>query len=358
MRRGLMAWSKKEIPPAALQARIAGLREALQAAELDAFIAYTNLTRPGTVAHFAVFTPYWTDGLLVIPREGPTTLAVALSNRMKNWIQSTSLVDEIVCGPRPGKMAADALKASRPQRIGVVELDLLPAGIARDLQEGLAGAQLIDITVLAAALRERADETEAALGEHAATIARDALDAGLTEGAEDAGTLLGEIERYARLNGAEEIYLAAAPDLAADSRLARITGKVTLGKRFAVRASLAYKGIWIRLTRTVDHTANGWESAGAASARFYATLAALRGEREIGPTLKFAFPNLTDWMVEGTLGNQPLQVLGSAKWRPEFEPAPHALVTVTMKLDLKEGPWIAAAPLLVGEGRAQGRVLP
>ena len=358
MRRGLMSWSKKEIPPSVLAGRLAQLRAAMQAADLDAFVAYTNFTRPATVAHFAVFTPYWTDGLLVVPRDGPTTLAVALSNRMKNWIESTSAVDAILCGPRTGQLAASALKQAAPKRIGIVELDQLPAGIARDLKDGLGAAELIDVTVLAAALRETADKSEASLARRAAALAAEALDAGLSAGEEEAGALLGEVERQARIAGAEEIYLAAAPDLARDFRFARITAATPLGTRFAVRATLAYKGAWIRLARTVDRSASGWEAAGAAAARFQAALEGLRAAHELGDSLAASLPGLADWSAEGTVGNQPLQVLGSAKWRPYFEPESRALLVVTARLELKQGPWIGAAPVLIGEGKAPGQVLP
>jgi hypothetical protein len=358
MRRGLMSWSKKELPPAVLAARIKQLREAMQAADLDAFVAYTNFTRPATVAHFTVFTPYWTDGLLVVPREGPTTLAVALSNRMKNWIDSTSAVDTILCGPRPGQMAAAALKDLAPKRIGIVELDQLPSGVARDLKDGLGRASFIDVTVLASALRDKADKAEIGLAQHAAALAADALEAGLSAGEEEAGALLGEIERQARLGGAEEIYLAAAADLGSDWRFSRITQATPLATRFAVRATLAYKGAWIRLIRTIDRSPSGWESAGAAATKFHQALSGLRPGHEIGESLAAGLKGLEDWTAETSTGTQPLQVVSSAKWRPYLEPEPQALLVVTARLLLKQGPWIGAAPVLVGEGKAAARVLP
>ena len=67
---------------------------------------------------------------------------------------------------------------------------------------------------------------------------------------QDAGTLAGLIEQSARLAGAEETYIAVAPDLAADRRLNRTSQPTPLADRFAVRASIAYKGCWVRRTRT------------------------------------------------------------------------------------------------------------
>ena len=66
----------------------------------------------------------------------------------------------------------------------------------------------------------------------------------------DAGTLAGLVEKHARLAGAEEAYIAVAPDLAADRRLNRTSQPTPLAERFAVRASVAYKGCWVRRTRT------------------------------------------------------------------------------------------------------------
>jgi hypothetical protein len=42
---------------------------------------------------------------------------------------------------------------------------------------------------------------------------------------------------------------ATAPDLVRNCRLRRIKAEIALGESFALRASVAYKGAWIRLTR-------------------------------------------------------------------------------------------------------------
>jgi hypothetical protein len=67
MRRGLMGWNAEELPVAVLQARLARLRAAMAKAGMDAFILYTNNTRPAAVAHVTGFTPYWSDALMLVP---------------------------------------------------------------------------------------------------------------------------------------------------------------------------------------------------------------------------------------------------------------------------------------------------
>ena len=67
MRRGLMAWDSNELPRAALKARIDALRTAMRGQNLDALIAYTNIARPAAVHWISGFTPYWSEGLYLLP---------------------------------------------------------------------------------------------------------------------------------------------------------------------------------------------------------------------------------------------------------------------------------------------------
>ena len=68
MRRGLMGWNAEELPVAALEARLARLRAAMAKAGMDAFIIYTNNTRPSAVTYVTGFTPYWSDALMLVPK--------------------------------------------------------------------------------------------------------------------------------------------------------------------------------------------------------------------------------------------------------------------------------------------------
>ena len=70
MRRGLMERNPQELPLEVLDARIARLRVRMKSAGLDAFIIYTNLVRPSAVTYLTGFTPYWSEGLLLVPLTG------------------------------------------------------------------------------------------------------------------------------------------------------------------------------------------------------------------------------------------------------------------------------------------------
>jgi hypothetical protein len=57
MRRGLIAWSKGELPEALFEQRVAHAQAEMARDRLDALVVYTNCTRPAGAAWFTGFTP-------------------------------------------------------------------------------------------------------------------------------------------------------------------------------------------------------------------------------------------------------------------------------------------------------------
>jgi Xaa-Pro aminopeptidase len=345
MRRGLISRSETELPDAVLDARIARVRAALAEAGLDALLLYTNNTRTAGVSWLTGFVPYWSEALLVVPREREPVLVVALTYRVKSWIERTSRVAEVVHTPRIGLEAARMIAAwSADAAVGVADFDGLSAGIVEDLREGGPRLAWRDATTAFAALRGKADPAEIALAVKAASIARRAL-------AQASGRGLGEIvaavEAQARALGAEEIYIAAAPDLARDRRLKRIEGEAALGESFALRATVAYKGTWIRLLRTLPSDGAAPPEQ-AAAARLAAAVAALPSEH--------GFAGFSSWLVEGCRIAQPLEPLMGSRVTAPNPPAPGALVSVQASLQHDGRPVLIGAPALLG-GRGEAASL-
>jgi Xaa-Pro aminopeptidase len=337
MRRGLIARSQNELPDAVLDARLDRVRAALAQARLDALIVYTNNTRPAGVSWLTGFVPYWSEALLVVPREGDPALVVALTYRVKTWIERTSRVAEVVHTPRIGLEAGRRIASARADAaVGVVDFDGLSAGIADDLREGGPRLALRDASALFARARATADPAEIALAARAAAIARHALSQIPRDGA-DLGPLLATVEAAARAQGAEEIYLAAAPDLFRDHRLRRIEGEEARGQSFAVRASVAYKGSWGRMVRTIGC---GQAASEAAVARLATAVKALPDAR--------GFDGFASWLVEGCRLAQPLESLMGSRVAPAHPPAPGMIVSAQAHIDIAGMPVLIGAPALVG----------
>ena len=167
--------------------------------------------------------------------------------------------------------------------------------------------------------------------------------------AKDAGTLAGLIEQSARLAGAEEAYIAVAPDLAADRRLNRTSQPTPLADRFAVRASIAYKGCWVRRTRTF---AQG--HAAKADAWFDGVVRSIEAGKPIAAQLaaklkELPGATLTSWMAESCTGSYPLSAVASSRAPGKDAPANGQFLVLTVELTLDGAPWIGAAPLIVGQ---------
>ena len=335
MRRGLIARSLTELPDAVFDARLKRVREAMQRAQLDALAIYTNNTRPAGVSWLAGFVPYWSEALLVVPREGATYLVAALSFRVKSWIERVSRLGDVLHTPRIGLKAAQQIAAAKSDAaVGIVDFDGLAAGIAADLHEGGPSLVLRDASTMFAELRGKADPAEVALAQKAAEIAHRALAAAPGD---TLNAKIATVESAARDLGAEEVYIAAAPDLEKDSRFIRVEGEAVLGKTFALRATVAYKGTWVRLVRSFCEP----QMTQQAAEQFAQAVAQLPDDR--------GFSGFRSWLVEGCRMAQPLDPLMGSRFGTANMPKPGALVSVQGVLAVNGQPVPVGAPALLGD---------
>jgi Xaa-Pro aminopeptidase len=360
MRRGLMRWDPDELPSDVLAARTARLQAAMRRGGLDACLLYTNLVRPAAVTWLTGFTPYWSEGILLVPADDAPVFATALSKRVASWIRTTLPVGDIVNTPKPGTALGERLAASGAKKVGVLELDAFPSGLCDDLVAAAPAAGLVDASALFAACRRGIDPTERHLLQRADAIAAAAL-AGIDGGnikdvaaLADAGALAAQVEQRVRLAGAEEIFVAVAADLAAEPRLTRVSRPAPLGDRFALRASVAYKGCWVRRTRTVARDAAGV----SAVARGDAWLAQVAQSIEPGTPLsaqiaahvaRLPDARLRRWLAESAIGSYPLQVVAGSATAADATPTDGSFFVLGIELTLGGVPWAAAAPIFVAE---------
>ena len=173
MRRGLMGWNAQDELPigGARRAHRAGCVPPCSVDGLDAVLLYTNLVRPSAVSYLTGFTPYWSDGILLVGRAArraspprcrsasPTGSARQPGGRDRQHAAARQLLG--------ARIAADpAVK-----RVGVLELDALPSGLYDDLVAAAPAVELIDATQLFAAARRGVDAAERRLLARADAIA-------------------------------------------------------------------------------------------------------------------------------------------------------------------------------------------
>jgi hypothetical protein len=336
-----MQWDPEEIPLEALMQRVRRLQAAMAAGGLDAILLYTNFIRSAAVSYMTAFSPYWADGVLMVPRTGEPLFATTLSKRVGSWIQTVKPVGDVVTSPTPGTVLGKRMAEAGAHRIGVLELDAFPSGLFAELSAASPGAEFVDASDVFASARAVLDDVERRLVKRADAIAQEALDRLTLDASSNVGSVVGAVERDARLQGAEEVYVAIAPDLDADRRFLRLSGDRPLGHRFAVRATVAYKGSWVRHTRTYSRD----DADRLAIARADAWFENFLSNSNTGENLREAVKGLSRgrlsaWMVEAPVGTHPLMAVASSDMTSAAVPAPYAVITVALTID--GVPWCGA----------------
>ncbi len=367
MRRGLISWSREELPVEVLEGRVKRLQEKMRSQGLDAILVYTSFARPAAVCWLTQFVPYWNEGVLVVPQRGGPVLLAAFSKRVQEWIRGVSYLEDVMTAPNLGKGVLELLRkrvpdfAARGAKVGVIEKDELPWTIAEPLVGALGDGALVDAGALFAGIRQPADAAEVGLAQRALGIASRALDA-VPAGTRRASQALAAIDAHARCAGAEEVLFRVATDLRSSPVLQRIETDANLGSLWALQLSLAYKGTWIRSTRCFSAGAApaSWKSAGE-----WFSNAAVRLSNTTPDAASTGAPGkVSFWMLESCLGSQPLVVAVHGPARtPQAIPVPSralpkdALAVLSAQLDLPEGVWHASAPVVLGADDRATRIL-
>ncbi len=358
MRRGLVSWSREELPQAALDARVNRLQQSMRAQQLDAVLVYGSFAQPAAVQWLSNFLPYWGDAMLAVFPEGQPILLTALTRRVHPWIHAVSHTGGVMTAPRLAANVQALLDERVPagQRIGVIALDTLPWPVAKQLIDAGRGDALVDASELYATIRQPADQAEVDLAVRAASIAHGALRA-VPADAQSTSAVIAAIEAAARLAGAEEVLQRIAPDLATDSTPRRIEGDVPLGSRYAVDLSLAYKGAWVRAARCMTRAPLplplSWQRA---QRWFAASAAALHADSE-GPNLDDAPGEVLDWTLEASIGLHSLERVASRQTGRLHALPAGALAMLSAELLLEDGPWRASVPLIMGRAGTTSRLL-
>jgi hypothetical protein len=343
MRRGLMKWSETDLPAAVLRQRLSLLQAALRKECLGGLVLYTNVARPAAVSFLTGFTPYWSEGLLLVPASGEPVLATALSKRVSEWIRSVMPIGSIENTPRPAAMINRKLLEANIGKVGVLELDLLPAAHAALLVGNDRAIALEDATALFRAVRLRVDASELGLVRRADELARYCLQT--FERTDNARRVAADIEVRARRAGAEEVFVGVNPNLDRSNTFLRCDRLDTLGANFAVRLSLTLKGSWVRRTITRTRITEKQGVLAAADAAFERALASASVPAAL-KMLQRDFPGkIMSWTVEACIGSYPLEVVACSGGHPAFsDTLPIGVVSV--RAEINETTWHAAGPVI------------
>jgi hypothetical protein len=134
--------------------------------------------------------------------------------------------------------------------------------------------------------------------------------------------------------------------------MVRVAGSLPLADRFALRASVAYKGSWVRRIRTFAKDAAESRAVARADAWFEKLVRSIEAGPSIGGQItaridELAGATISNWMAEKAIGSYPLQVIASSR-SPERDGVPAGgFVVLTIELAIESARWVGAAPVFV-----------
>src|SRR5213593_1185081 len=82
MKRGLITWDPSEIPAAAFNGRLDGVRRALRERDLAALVIYSDMWRSNQARFFSNFMPYFNRAMLIISCDTPQSNVGGVSQDM------------------------------------------------------------------------------------------------------------------------------------------------------------------------------------------------------------------------------------------------------------------------------------
>jgi hypothetical protein len=204
---------------------------------LPALVVYSDLGKSNYARFYSNFMPYFNRALLVIPCDGNPFLLCGLSPRVYPWIQSVTILDEIIASPNLAAKLLEICAQRSWRRLGFLD----PGGLPYDLHRAITAAIEIE------AIPHEGDDYERAMHRRARQMAWEGLNSELPSGVGIPDyEFLGGLERKLRRAGAEDlvILLTNGETVPAPAR-----GQ-TLRESFSATVALEYRGHWAKIGRS------------------------------------------------------------------------------------------------------------
>lgn len=244
MKRGLVSWEKSELPPEELATRLASVHAVARNRDCDVLVVYSDVWRSNDARYLSNYMPYWNRAFVVVPRDEKPILLCSLSPRVYPWIKTVTVHETIIASPSPPAALFKLCVERGWNRVGVVDLDGLPA----DLHAELTSRELDLIDIPRSEIRPAPTEVEVRMHARAARMAREVLGQEISAAAGQTDhELTGRLERLLRRAGAEDVVI-----LVSDGQGSPVPAwGAAVGPHTSVVVAIEYNGHWAKVTRNV-----------------------------------------------------------------------------------------------------------
>ena len=249
MKRGLIAWNRSELPPAAFEARLDLVRKTLAERGLPALFVYTDVWKSNEGRYFSNFMPYWNRALLAIPANDAPILLCGLSPRVYPWIRSVTIIDEIRPSTNLAGQLLNLCSEKGFKRIGALDFDRMP----QDLCAPITAGSIEVVEMQWDQIHSQPDHAELSMYRQGLLLAREILDQELSAGVGLVDyEFAGRLERRLRRAGCEDLVLLMTNG---DTAPAPAAGSI-LKDQFSATLAMEYRGHWVKLSRPNTSSAN------------------------------------------------------------------------------------------------------
>lgn len=258
MKRGLVSWDKNELPAMELAARLDAVHAIARNKRVDAVVVYSDVWRSNDARYLSNYMPYWNRAFVVTPLDEKPILLCALSPRVYPWIKTVTVHETIIASPSPPATLFKLCDERGWKRVGVFDLDGLPA----DLHAELTASKVELVDIPRSELRPEPSAVEVRMHARAARMAREVLEHELAKmAARNDHELTGRLERELRWAGAEDVVILVSkgqgPPIPAEGR--------AVGPHTSVVVAIEYNGHWAKVTRNLAGVTSNLTSPGEAT---------------------------------------------------------------------------------------------
>lgn len=243
MKRGLITWDKREMPPEVFAHRLQLVRAALTEHRLPALVVYSELWRSNPARFFSNFMPYFNRALLILPLEGSPTLLCGLSPRVYPWIRSVTTIEDVKPAGNFVHPLMQLATERHWERVGLLDFGQFP----NDIYRALRSEPLTMVPVAAEHVFSTGkDATELAMRRKTAFLAKQIIEEELPRWVGHLDHhLVGQLERRLRYAGIEDVIVMATNG---NTQPAPPCGE-TLEENFSISLAVEYRGHWVRISR-------------------------------------------------------------------------------------------------------------
>ena len=252
LKRGCSIWDESQMPKEEFDARMKAARRQMAQRGLAALVIYGDTWSYADLCYLTNYFPKVRGGLAVVPLQGEVSILVNIGSRDVPFARSLTWVEDVRSSAQLGQDCAAVLKALHLEhaKVGFVDQERgFPLPQSEELKNSVPAVQWEDSSLMLSQMRLRKSKRETAILEEAGFILKEICEAAreiVWRGGKEY-EIVAEIDRLARLKGAEDLRILTGDDKLHPAGMKEIQSRPS---HFALYLAIQYRRYWVEVGRT------------------------------------------------------------------------------------------------------------